>query len=301
MFDCVIIGGGPASFSAAVYLARQKVSFAMFAETLGGKAAESSNVDNYLGLHEVTGADLVSRFIKHLDDYRRHFDLHEGETVSKVLKISGGFNVVTAQGVYQTKTLLIASGSHPRKLNIPGEKELTGKGVTYCATCDAPLFKDKRVAVIGGGNSAMDAALFAGLYAKHVALISVNPELRGEEALKTKTLSHTSITIFYETRAVSIDGKERVESLTVERRGKVERLEVSGVFIEIGLIPAADFIAFVGKDGAGQIVVDEMNRTDVEGVFAAGDVTNVTEKQISVAVGEGAKAALSIIKYLRNL
>lgn len=299
MLDCVVIGGGPAGLSAAVYLARQKLSFALFADLLGGKAMLSSDVENYLGVHEVSGLQLVERFREHLKDYQKHFDLHEAEPVINIVRIKGGFNVVTDKGAYQTRTILIASGSQARKLNVPGEAELLGKGVTYCATCDAPLFRDKKVAVIGGGNSAMDAALFAAKYAEHVDLIIIKDVLHGDEFLKSKVLSHPSITAHFETRVEEILGDNKVSSIVIERRGESTKLPVIGVFIEVGLIPTGDFVNFVGKDEAGQIIVDKYNRTNVEGVWAAGDVTDLTEKQISVAVGEGAKAALSIIKHLQ--
>lgn len=295
-----MIGGGPAGLAAAVYLARQKLKFALFADLLGGKAIWSSDVENYLGLHAISGTQLVERFREHLEDYRKHFELHENESVIKIVKIIGGFNVVTDKGAYRTRTILIATGSHARKLNVPGEAELMGKGVTYCATCDAPLFKDKRVAIAGGGNSAMDAALFAAVYVEHIDLVTTNSELKGESALRDKILAHPLITVHYSTRIERIEGETLVEAIALNKKGESVRLPVAGVFIEIGLIPVSEFIDFVGKDQFNQIIIDKHNRTDVEGIWAAGDVSDVTEKQIAVAVGEGSKAALSIIKHLQT-
>ncbi len=301
MYDTIIIGGGPAGLAAAVYFARQQLRFALFTGHIGGQVAESSDIENYLGLHELTGVNMVKKFVEHIGDYKKHFDLHEDEKVMKVDRINGGFTVATDKGTFQTKTLLIATGSEHRKLHVPGEEDFQRKGVTYCATCDAPLFRDKRIAIIGGGNSAMDAALFSEKYSEHIDLIVLNPELRGDDVMKDKVSKSSKITVHYETKTIRIEGKTTVDAIVVQgKEGNEERISVQGVFVEIGLEPVTGFIDFVGKDKWGQLIVDKVNQTNVEGVWAAGDVTDITEKQIAVAVGEGSKAALSIIKYLQT-
>lgn len=301
MYDVIIIGGGPAGLAAAVYLARQKMKFLVLAGELGGKALWSSDIENYLGFHMVDGADLVKQFRRHLDDYAGTFDLKEGETVKRVERAEDGFSVETEAGSYRSRTLLIATGQENRKLNVPGEKEFYGKGVTYCATCDAPLFAGKTVHVIGGGNSAMDAALFLEKYADSVTLVTINADLSGDEAMKTKCRASSKIKILPQTKTTGIRGKTLVESIGLAGPDGVERyVPTQGVFIEIGLVPVSGFVDFVEKDKWGQVIVDKRNRTSVDGVWAAGDVTDISEKQIAVAVGEGSKAALDIIRHFQT-
>jgi alkyl hydroperoxide reductase subunit F len=301
MYDTIIIGGGPAGLAAAVYLARQKMKFLVLAGEFGGKALWSSDIENYLGFHMVDGADLVKQFRRHLDDYAGAFDLKEGELATAVTRRDTGFEVATTGATYAARTILIATGQDSRKLGIPGEKEFYGKGVTYCATCDAPLFSGKTVHVVGGGNSAMDAALFLEKYAASVAIVSVNPELKGDAEMKGKCLASKKIKLVPQTRTVGITGSGFVEAISLAGPDGGERSEpTQGVFIEVGLVPISGFIDFVEKDKAGQIVVDKHNRTSVAGIWAAGDVTDVSEKQIAIAVGEGSKAALDIIRHFQT-
>lgn len=301
MYDVLLVGGGPAGMAAAIYLARQKLSVAMFAGALGGQVAWSSDVENYLGLHQHTGVQLVQRFQKHLDQYRQVIAIHEHEKADAITRVAGGFEVRTAKGSYQGRAILLASGATHRKLNIPGEKELTGKGVTYCATCDAPLFSDKIVYVIGGGNSAMDAALFAAKYSSQVHLLTMNEALSGDVFLQKACESHEKIEVHTKTKTLRFEGRLHLERIVYEQAGEEIVAPADGVFIEIGLTPASGCIDFVEKNQKGEIIVDKHNSTNVEGVFAAGDVTDITEKQIAVAVGEGSKAALSVMKYLMRI
>lgn len=300
MFDVLIIGGGPAGMAASIYLARQKLKIVMFAGELGGQVAWSADVENYLGLHQLTGVQMVQRFQKHLEDYQREMDIRENQKVTKLERIEGGFRATSEKGSADGKTVLIVSGATHRTLNVPGEKELSGNGVTYCATCDAPLFKDKIVYVIGGGNSAMDAAIFTAKYAKETHLVTINAELMGDLLLKKNCLTNKGINIHTETKTVRFEGTGKLERIVFQGKEGELTVPADGAFIEIGLKPNAEFVDFVGKDKYGQVIVDKLNATNVEGVFAAGDVTDVTEKQIAVAVGEGSKAALSIIKYLQT-
>jgi alkyl hydroperoxide reductase subunit F len=300
MFDCLLIGGGPAGMAAAIYLARQKLKTAMLTGDFGGQAIWSSDVENYLGLHQLTGVQLVQRFVKHLDEYRKDIEIHENEHVIKLEKIEGGFRATTDKGSYDGRTVLIATGATHRKLNVPGETELDMHGISYCATCDAPLFKGKKVYVIGGGNSATDAALFVAKYAREVHLVAINHELMGDSMLVKNCHANPIIKVHTDTKTVRFEGKDSLERIVLADANGERTEDAEGVFIEIGLMPNSAFVDFVGKDKSGQIIVDKFNATNVEGVFAAGDVTDITEKQIAVAVGEGSKAALSMIKYLQT-
>ncbi len=298
MYDVLLVGGGPAGMAAAIYLARQKLKVVMFAGDLGGQVVWSSDIENYLGLHQLTGVQLVQRFQKHLEDYKQVIDVHENEKVTLVERVPGGFKATTPKGSYEGKSVLITTGATHRSLNVPGEKELSGNGVTYCATCDAPLFKDKIAYVIGGGNSAMDAALFAAKYSREVHLMTVNEELNGDITLKKSCLTHALVKVHTKVKILRFEGKNKLERIAYEEGGEEIVKPADAAFIEIGLTPIKIFINFVQKNDKQEIIVDKRNATDVEGVFAAGDVTDVTEKQIAVAVGEGSKAALSVIKYL---
>lgn len=302
MFDVLIIGGGPAALAAAVYIARQKLSFAIIAPQIGGQVSWSSDVENYLGFHLLDGVELVKRFRMHLEDYKSNFTLKEGESVTKLEKTGVGFRADTSTGEsYEAKTVLIATGSEHRALDVPGEKKLYGRGVTYCATCDGPLFRDKAVFVIGGGNSAMDAALLLEKYAERVTIITVNKELKGDEVMQKKIAASSKIKVKVQTKVQEVLGETKVTGIKIVAPDGSERVEVAdGILIEIGLVPASQMVDFVAKDKRGQIIVSKTNATNVEGIWAAGDVTDVTQKQIAVAVGEGAKAALSIIQYLQT-
>lgn len=301
MFDVIIIGGGPGGLAAAVYFARQKMKFAILTVDIGGQALLSSDVENYLGFHLLNGVDLVAKFREHLNGYEGQFELHEQEPARKVEKIDHGFRVTTDKGSYEAKALLVATGAKHRELKVPNEKEMYGKGLTYCATCDAPLFKDKKVYVIGGGNSAMDAALFLEKYTTGIVIVTINAELMGDDLMKSRVLKSPNISVLYSTKTTKIVGTARVEGIGLVGPDGAERVEkTDGVFIEIGVVPVSDFIDIVAKDKWGQIIVDKRNKTSVDGIYAAGDVTDVTEKQIAVAVGEGSKAALEIINYLHS-
>jgi alkyl hydroperoxide reductase subunit F len=301
-FDALIIGAGPAGLAAAVYLARQKVRFAILTGDVGGKVLWSSDVENYLGFHLLDGVDLIKKFRAHLDDYKDAFTWKEGELVQSVAAVNGGFRIKTATAAYTSRTLLVATGQENRRLGVPGEKELMGKGVAYCATCDAPLFAGKAVHVVGGGNSAMDAALFLAKYAAQVTIVALGPELTGDARLKAACLAEPKIRVFPQTKTVRIEGGPFVTGIVLADASGAERTEPSqGVFVEVGLMPNTGFLDLVEKDRKGQVIVDAQNRTSVPGIFAAGDATSVPEKQIAIAVGEGSKAALQLIHYLQTL
>jgi alkyl hydroperoxide reductase subunit F len=297
VFDCIIVGAGPAGITAAVYAARKRMSFMLISQDVGGQTALSGDIENYTGYQFITGLELVAKFEEHLKQFNVPF--HKDEAVLRVeRRAAGGFNVVTAKEIFETRTVIIASGCRPRLLEAEGEAAFRNKGVSYCATCDGPLFSGKSVAIIGGGNSALDAALQMIRIAAKVYLIHVGPSLTGDSIMREKVVTSPLVEVIPAAVTKKISGASFVTGLAYEQAGVVKEIAVDGVLIEIGWSPNADFIDFVAKNEAGEIKVDHANRTDVAGVFAAGDVTDIPEKQIIVAAGEGAKAVLSVFRYL---
>ena len=302
MYDLMIIGGGPAGMTAAVYAARKKLNTLLVSQDLGGQPNATAGVENYMGYQFVEGPELMQKFEEQVKQFP--LDMKIGQPVSSLSQIGGGFEARTDKvETYQAKAAIIATGKRPRPLNVPGEERLRGKGVTYCAICDGPLFSGMKVAVIGGGNSALEAADDMVKIAEHVYLISLTP-LTGDQILIDKVKGADSLTIFLEHEILEIRGGNFVEGIKVrDLKSKEEReLQVSGVFIEIGLIPNSDLARGIAKlNRSGEIEVNCANETGVPGLFAAGDVTDVPEKQIVVAAGEGAKAALQAHRYLQRL
>lgn len=297
--DLIIIGAGPAGITAAVYAARKRLDFSVLTGDIGGQAAWSGDIENYTGYQFIAGPDLALKFREHLQKFE--FDLREGVAVGSVEKNGDEFSVGISDGqTLSSKTVIIASGKRPRLLNIPGEAEFKNRGVTYCATCDGPLFAGKDVAVIGGGNSALDAALQMMKIAKKTYLINVNPELAGDAVMRDKVLASNKVEILNNTRVVEIKGDKFVTAMKIETRGEVRDISVQGIFVEIGLTPNSDFVKIAAKNELGEIIINCAAQTSVPGLFAAGDVTNVPEKQIIIAAGDGAKASLAAFKYLNT-
>jgi NADH-dependent peroxiredoxin subunit F len=296
MYELIIIGAGPAGITAAIYAARKRINFLIISQDVGGQTVLSGNVENYTGYQFITGPQLTEKFDEHMRQFK--VQLKSPESVNRVEKKADFFEVATNRGSYQAKTIIIASGKKPRYLNVPGEKEFKNRGVSYCATCDAPLFPNKKVAVIGGGNSALDAVLQLINIAEKIYLININERLGGDAIMREKVEGSGKVTIYNATKALEILGDNFVKAIKVSQAGKELVLEVQGIFVEIGSTPGVEFIDFVEKNSFGEIKIDAENKTNVPGVFAAGDVTDVLEKQIIIAAGEGAKAVLSVFRYL---
>jgi len=295
--DLIIIGAGPAGITAAIYAARKKLNFAVITKDIGGQAAWSSEIENYTGYQFISGPELAMKFKDHMQNFT--FDLLEGEDAVALKKDGSNFLVSTAKKeTYSSRTVIIASGKRPRMLNVPGETEFKNRGVTYCATCDGPLFAGKKVAVIGGGNSALDAAIQMMNISPEVYLINIMDELTGDPVMQEKVSVSKKVEIMNKTKTLEIMGDKFVKAIRVESGGKTKEMPVEGVFVEIGLIPNSEFTSIVKKNEIGEIVVNCAAETSEPGIFAAGDVTNVPEKQIIIAAGDGAKAALSAFKYL---
>ena len=296
MFDLVIVGAGPAGIAASIYAARKKMKFLVIAKDIGGQAAWSGDIENYIGYQFITGPELVGKFEEHMREY--NIELKENEKVIELRRRNDGIWLKTDKGDYEAKTAIIASGKRSRELGVPGELEFKNRRLTYCATCDAPLFAEKEVAVIGGGNSALDAVLQLIQIAKHIYLINVTLALGGDAIMREKVVNSEKVSILNSTRVTAVLGDKMVTGIKIEREGKEETLPVQGIFVEIGLIPNSEFAKELEKNELGEINVNCRTETSIPGIFAAGDVTDVPQKQIIVAAGEGAKAALMAFRYL---
>lgn len=302
MYELMIIGGGPAGLAASVYAARKQLKTLLISGDIGGQINWTMNIENYLGYQLIEGPELISKFQTQVSQFP--IDQKIGDKVSQLKKIKGGFEAVTEAGnKYQAEVVILATGKKPRKLNVPGEEKFTGRGVTYCAICDGPVFAGQKVMVVGGGNSALEAALDMVKIAEHVHLVSLTP-LTGDPILIKRLSSARNLTVLTEHQTLEIKGKDLVEGALVKnlKSGKEKLLDVTGVFIEIGLEPNSDAVKTLIKlNKLGEVPVSCDCETTMPGLYAAGDVTDVPEKQIIVAAGEGAKAALRAHRYLQRL
>ncbi len=296
IYDLIIIGAGPAGITASVYAARKKINFLVISLDIGGQAAWSGDIENYTGYQFITGPELAQKFQEHMLKYDTV--LRENEEVLELNNSEDVFLVKTSKAEYQSRSVIIASGKKSKELGVPGEKEFKNRGLTYCATCDGPLFGAKTVAVIGGGNSALDAALQLIKVAKQVYVINNTPALGGDAIMRQKVEEAENATVFNNSQVISVSGDKFVSAIKIKNNPGVRDLVVQGVFVEIGLVPNSAFAVGVEKNNKGEIKVNSLNETNISGAFAAGDVTDVPEKQIIIAAGEGSKAALSASKYL---
>ena len=302
MFDMIIIGAGPAGLSASVYAARKQLKTLLISVDIGGQINTTLGIENYLGYQFIEGPDLIDKFNTQIDKYPIEQDI--GSKVTRLNKIKGGFQAITEEvNKYESKVMVFAAGKKPKKLNIPGEAEFTGKGVSYCAICDGPVFARKRVAVVGGGNSALEAVLDLIKIAEHVDIVSLT-QFTGDQVLINQLKGVKNLDIYLEYKTRQVEGEGFVTSMTIEdtKSKEEKKLSVSGVFIEIGMVPNSEPVKHLIKlNKFGEIPVNCSCETELAGLYAAGDVTNVPEKQIVVAAGEGAKAALQAHRYLQRL
>lgn len=295
LFDVIIIGAGPAGVTAGIYVARKKLKTLLLTKDFIGQIGKTGYVDNWPGSHKITGLILTSQFEKHLKTF--DLEIKEGFEVISVEKTENSFKVKTKQGqAFESKTIIVCSGGQARKLGIKGEEEFRGKGVSNCSICDAPFFKNKIVAVIGSGNSALEAVLDLTKYAKQIFLFEKENFLRGDELLQKQIKENTKVKIVLNVNIQEIQGKNMVEGLLVSN--KIYPLQ--GVFIEIGYQPQSSFLGdLVEKNEKGEIMINkETGETSTKGMFAAGDCSNLKYKQLIIAAGSGAIAALSCYDYL---
>ena len=312
MLDLIIVGASAAGSNAAIYCARRKLNFKMVALDLGGEVALSGEVNNWLGILSIQGFELSQKFSEHVKSYG--VDIDEGWRVESIAPVKKYYKITAKNGnnetkTYEAKAIIIATGIHPRHLEIPGEKEFYQKGVTYCTVCDGPLFKNKITATIGSGNAALESALMMTGIAQKVYLLSKfanTPETnggfpKGENILIEKVKSLPNVEIIYEAATTTIAGDKMVNGLKYQiGKNPAQELPVQGVMVHVGQIPNSQFIDKVKKNKIGEIMIDEKCRASRRGIFAAGDVTDVAYKQIGIAAGQGIVAALAAIEYINR-
>jgi alkyl hydroperoxide reductase subunit F len=296
VYELIIAGAGPAGVTAAIYAARKKMDFMVIAKEVGGQVTYSSEIENYTGFQFITGEELATKFEEHLKKFAFELKLEE---ISKVERTKNLFRVKTEASEYLGKTVIVATGTRPRELNVPGETQFKNRGITYCSTCDGPLFESMDVAVIGGGNSALESALQLMKIATTVRVITHGPKIKADQAYLQRAEESGKVEIITDTDILEVLGDKVVNGIKIQRKGKnPELLRVQGVFVEIGSVPNSQIIDFAQKNQSGEIMVNPKCETNILGLFAAGDVTNVPEKQIIIAAGEGSKAALAAFKYV---
>jgi len=303
-YDVLIVGGGPAGAAAAVYAARKGIRVGVAAERFGGQVNDTMSIENYISVLETNGPKLAAE----LEAQVRHYDVDimNLQRASQIVPASAAGGLIEVQmangGVLKARSVILSTGARWRNVNVPGEAEYKNKGVAYCPHCDGPLFKGKRVAVIGGGNSGVEAAIDLAGIVEHVSLVEFADALKADAVLvnKLKSLPNVSIHVNAQTTEITGDG-QKVNGLSYKDRATeaVHHIELAGVFVQIGLVPNTEFLkGTLELSKFGEIVVDAKCHTNLPGVFAAGDVTTVPYKQIVIAAGEGAKAALSAFDYL---
>jgi len=299
--ELVIVGGGPAGLAAALYAARLGLNAVLLeAKVVGGQAAEAAFIENYPGFEHIRGMELIDKMRSQVEKFG--CEIREMEPVRKIVKEDGKLRVITSSEEYVADAVIIASGRERKKLGALGEEEFKGRGVSYCATCDAPLYRGKRVVVVGGGNTAASEALYLSEVAKEVHLVHRREDLRAEKALKER-LKERGVIFHWNSVLKAIEGDQLVRRVVLQnlKTGEEESLNVDGVFIAIGEIPSSRLAVDLGVnvDEEGYILVDRKQMTNVEGVFAAGDVTGGV-MQVATAVGEGAAAAVNAYLYIRK-
>ncbi len=302
-FDVLIVGGGPAGAAAAIYAARKGIRTGVVSERFGGQVLDTLAIENFISVKETDGPKLAAALEQHVREY--DVDIINLQRAEALLPgtVGGLIELRLASGAsVKSKTVILATGARWREMNVPGEKEYRGHGVAYCPHCDGPLFKGKRVAVIGGGNSGVEAAIdLAGVVA-HVTLLEFESSLRADAILQKKLFSLANVTVITQALSTEVSGDgKKVNGLvyTDRKSGQVHRIDLEGIFVQIGLLPNSDWLkGTIALSARGEIEIDARGETSLPGVFAAGDVTTVPYKQIVIAMGEGSKAALSAFDYL---
>ncbi len=311
MFDLIIIGGSAAATAAGIYAARRNLNFKIITKDFGGEVATSGEIGNWPGTIKTDGIALAQQFKEHLKFY--NVEPEEGIEVEKITRLEDGTFCITVKDNetgecdYAAKAVIVATGVRPKELNIPGEKEFRNKGVTYCTVCDGPLFAGKITAVIGGGNSALEAGLMLADIAEKVYVINKNPVFKGDTILLDNLKTKKNVEIIYNAKAKEVIGSEFVNGLKYDDdspagEGNAQELKVDGIFIHIGMVPNSTLVPpETEKNAFGEIVVNKNCETNIPGLYAAGDLTDTPFKQIIIAAGQGTTAALNAVNYLNKL
>jgi len=304
LYDVVIIGGGPAGFTSGIYTAREKLDTVLLEKSMtGGLPNVTDLIENYPGFPEgITGPDLMIKFRQQAEKFA--VKIHEYDEVLSIIPGDKYHNVQTEKKEYKTKTVIIASGGLPRMLNVPGEKEFTGKGVSYCATCDGPFYKDAEVAVVGGGNAAIQEAIFLTKFARKVTVIHRRNQLRAAPILQQRAFANKKINFLWDSVPVKITGNNFVEGLEIKnvKTGEISLEKFDGVFVFIGWAPNTEFVkGLLDLDSEGHIITDQYMNTSLPGIFAVGDVRSKKFRQIAEAVGDATVGALSASEYISEL
>ena len=301
MYDLIIIGGGPAGVSAGVYAARKKIKTLVIADAFGGRSIVSDNIENWIGTKSISGLELAQQLEQHLRA-QEEIEISE-DKVSEIVKIDDRFLIKTDSGKeHQTKTVLLCTGGKHRHLNIPGEEKFIGKGVVFCSTCDAPFFKNKNVAVVGAGNTGLEAVIDLVPYAAKIYLLVRGDKIKGDALTHEKVINYDKVQVIYNTETTEITGDTFVSGLkyldTISRETK--EVAVQGVFVTIGAIPNSDIIrGLVELNEYDEIIIDYgTGQTSLKGIWAAGDVTDSFYKQNNIAAGDAARAVLDIYAFL---
>ena len=300
-YEVLIIGGGPAGAAAAIYAARKGIRTGIVAERFGGQVLDTMSIENFISVPETDGPKMVAQLEQHVRQY--DVDIMNLQRAEKLSTRDGMVEIELANGATLTgRSVILSTGARWRQMNVPGENEYRNKGVAYCPHCDGPLFKGKRVAVIGGGNSGVEAAIDLAGIVSHVTLIEFDHQMRADAVLQRKLHSLSNVTVITSAMTTEVTGDgQKVNGLVYQDRGTktVHTLALEGIFVQIGLLPNTEWLeGTVALSPRGEIIVDERGQTSMPGVFAAGDVTTVPYKQIVIAVGEGAKASLSAFDHL---
>ncbi len=296
-YDVIIIGGGPAGLTAAVYCLRRQLKTLVIAKAVGGQAVMAEQVENFPGQIAISGWELMQKMEKQAKEFGAEFIADE---IAGLQSQSDIFSIVGINGSYEAKAVILAFGLTPKNLGAPGEEEFKGRGVSYCAICDGPLYKGKTVAVVGGGNSALEAAEYLSKIASQVYLVNRTGNFGGDMVLFDRLKNTKNVECYCLHRVIEVKGDNKIKSIILEAEdNKQVEVNIDGVFVEIGYEPKSGWVKGVVKQNErGEIITDKAGQTSVEGIFAAGDCTDVGFKQMVIACGEGAKAALSAYKFL---
>ncbi len=298
-YETIIIGAGIAGITAAIYASRKRMNFLFFSEDFGGQINVSGEIENYPGFSHTDYAEFGENLKKQIEYNKIKIQY---EPIKKIIKLKdSSFEVRTEKKSYKTQTVILCSGARARELNVKGEKEFKGKGVTYCAICDGPLFKNKTVAVIGGGDAATEAVDYLKNIVKKVYVVTINSELKGHEYLIERVKKQKNAQIINNARTKEVFGNKFVKGIKYEQKGKIKRLDVQGVFVEIGRIPNTEIVnSLVKREKDGHIIVDKFCETNVPGLFSAGDCTDLHAYQYVIAAGQGCTSLLRAAYYLQR-